>query len=46
MVFILSLFGDSNYWEAMMGATSITDLLNRVEYVSEVYDYDRSCRMN
>ena len=33
--------GDSNYWEAMMGATSITDLLNRVEYVSEVYDYDR-----
>ena len=29
--------GDSNYWEAMMGATSITDLLNRVEYVCLLY---------
>lgn len=34
--------GNSNYLEAMVGAESITDLLNRVEYVSEVYDYDRN----
>ena len=33
--------GDDNYLQALMEARSITDLLNRVEYVSEVYDYDR-----
>ncbi len=33
--------GDSSVWTAIVGASSITDLLNRVEYVSEVYDYDR-----
>lgn len=33
--------GDTSYVEALLGAESITDLLNRVEYVSEVYDYDR-----
>lgn len=33
--------GDSSIWTAIIGASSITDLLNRVEYVSEVYDYDR-----
>lgn len=34
--------GDSSYWEAMMEAKSIADFLNRVEYVSDVYDYDRA----
>lgn len=33
--------GDSSVWTAIVGASSITDLLNRVEYVSKVYDYDR-----
>lgn len=33
--------GNDNYLQALMEAKSITDLLNRVEYVSEVYDYDR-----
>lgn len=33
--------GDNSIWTAIVGATNITDLLNRVEYVSEVYDYDR-----
>lgn len=33
--------GDDSVWTAIIGAKSITDLLNRVEYVSEVYDYDR-----
>lgn len=28
-------------WTAIAGADSITDLLNRVEYVSDVYEYDR-----
>lgn len=33
--------GDSSIWTAMAGATSMTDLLNRIEYVSEVHEYDR-----
>lgn len=33
--------GDQSLWTAIIGAESITDLLNRVEYVSEVYEYDR-----
>ena len=33
--------GNDNYLQALMEAKSISDLLNRVEYVSEVYDYDR-----
>lgn len=33
--------GNDSVWTAIIGAKSITDLLNRVEYVSEVYDYDR-----
>lgn len=32
---------DGNMFSAMLGAESVTDLLNRVEYVSRVYDYDR-----
>ena len=32
---------DSSIWTAISGATSMTDLLNRIEYVSEVQDYDR-----
>ena len=32
---------DGNVFAAMIGSKSITDLLNRVEYVSRVYDYDR-----
>ncbi len=34
--------GNSNYLEVLMGSADISDLLNRVEYVSEVYDYDRA----
>lgn len=33
--------GDSSMWSALIGAEDFTDLLNRVEYVSEVYAYDR-----
>ena len=33
--------GNSNYLEVLLGAESITDFLNRIEYVSDVYDYDR-----
>lgn len=33
--------GENSVWTAIVGASSITDLLNRVEYVNEVYDYDR-----
>lgn len=32
---------DNNLFSAMVGSKNITDLLNRVEYVSRVYDYDR-----
>lgn len=34
--------GNSSYWQAVINAKSFTDLLNRVEYISEVYDYDRT----
>ena len=33
--------GDSSMISAIVGAESMTDLLNRVEYVSDVYEYDR-----
>lgn len=33
--------GDSSILEALLGATSMADLLNRVNYCNEVYDYDR-----
>lgn len=33
--------GDQSIWTALVGASSVTDLLNRVEYVSDVYEYDR-----
>ena len=33
--------GDSSIWTAIVGAQNMTDLLNRVEYVSDVYEYDR-----
>lgn len=33
--------GDQSVWTALIDSKSITDLLNRVEYVSEVYEYDR-----
>lgn len=33
--------GDQSIWTALVGSQNITDLLNRVEYVSEVYQYDR-----
>ena len=33
--------GNSNYLEVLLGAESITDFLKRIEYVSDVYDYDR-----
>lgn len=33
--------GDESVWTALAGADSMTDMLNRVEYVSDVYEYDR-----
>ena len=33
--------GDGNLLEALLGATSMTDFLNRVNYYNAVYDYDR-----
>lgn len=32
---------DQSVWTALVGAEDMTELLNRVEYVSEVYAYDR-----
>lgn len=32
---------DQSIWTAIVGASSMTDLLNRVEYVADVYEYDR-----
>lgn len=33
--------GDSSILEALLGATSLADFLNRVNYCNEVHDYDR-----
>lgn len=33
--------GDESLLEALLGATSMADLLNRINYCNEVYDYDR-----
>lgn len=33
--------GDGSILEALLGATSMSDFLNRVNYCNEVYDYDR-----
>lgn len=33
--------GDSAMVEALLGSADMSDFLNRVEYVSEVYEYDR-----
>jgi cell wall-associated NlpC family hydrolase len=33
--------GDQSFLTAIMGSSSISDFLNRVEYVSDVYAYDR-----
>lgn len=33
--------GEQSIWTALIEAESMTDLLNRVEYVSDVYEYDR-----
>lgn len=33
--------GNKSIWEAIVGAEDVSDLLNRVEYVSDVYEYDR-----
>lgn len=32
---------NQSVWTAIVGANDMTDLLNRVEYVSDVYEYDR-----
>ncbi len=34
--------GNQSFMDALVGADSFTDFLNRVEYVNEVYEYDRS----
>ena len=33
--------GGQSIWNAIVGSDNITDFLNRVEYVSDVYEYDR-----
>ena len=33
--------GDQSVWSLLVGAGSVADFLNRVEYVSDVYEYDR-----
>ncbi len=33
--------GDQSIWTAIVGSSSMTELLNRVEYVTDVYEYDR-----
>lgn len=33
--------GEQSVWTAILESGSMTELLNRVEYVSDVYDYDR-----
>lgn len=33
--------GDQTIWSAIVGAENMSELLNRVEYVSDVYAYDR-----
>ena len=34
--------GDDSYIEALVGATDFSDLLNPLEYVQQIYDYDRN----
>ncbi len=34
--------GDASVWTAVSGASGMSDVLNRVEYVNSVYDYDRA----
>ena len=34
--------GDDSYIEALVGATDFSDLLNRLEYARQIYDYDRN----
>lgn len=38
--------GDGSYMEAILGATSFADLLNRVEYAKQVYNYDHNMLAN
>lgn len=38
--------GDQNMWSAIVGAENMSELLNRVEYVSDVYEYDRQMLSN
>lgn len=33
--------GDDNFIEAVVGAKDFADMLNRIEYAQEMYDYDR-----
>ena len=33
--------GNTDYVEILMHATSLTDMLNKSEYISKLYDYDR-----
>ena len=38
--------GNGSYLEAILGATSFSDLLNRVEYAKQVYNYDQNMLAN
>ena len=38
--------GEQSIWSAIVGSENISDFLNRVEYVSDVYEYDRQMLTN
>lgn len=38
--------GNQSIWTTLAGAENMSDFLNRVEYVSDVYDYDREMLTN
>lgn len=35
-------YGTSNYWSIIFQSTSLTDLLGRIDFISEVMDYDQN----
>lgn len=42
IVYIYENGGDNSYVEAIIGAQSFSDLLNRVEYAQQIHEYDRN----
>lgn len=35
-------YGTSNYWSIIFQSTSLTDLLGRIDFISEIMDYDQN----